>query len=985
MDENYDSDLDASFGEPDDVSCDFSDPGDGGLDSVSSWMDDAPVIEDIPSEMEGFSSETDALDTEDISAMMDDASFEDIETLETDDAPLEDIETLETDEVPLEDIETLETDEVPLEDIETLETDEAPLEDIETLETDDAPLEDIETLETDEAPLEDIETLETDEVPLEDIETLETDDAPLEDIETLETDDAPLEDIETLETDEAPLEDIETLETDDAPLEDIETLETDDASLEDVETVVSDDISGPDVLLADLTEGGALDTENADLLPGQEEFLNEIVEQEQDTQTLPEELHETSETESDLPDEAQSPQPDVPETAPVEPAFAEPIEPMADEQLPPEGLDAILENEDVVQPQNVDNGETAAVCELGGNGPNPPSNGGGGGSNPPDNGGDAFNDSRTPLERMGEYLAAHNYSRSDFGEYCQDPEWQRINNELLLEQDIPPSAETQLELYMAEHNYGSMDYPQYSQDPEWQRLHAAYLENPDMPIAVTPYDARIDAAETAQLPSTPEQEYADVLAPEEMPEVEEPLDPQDVMSGFYSQGNNEFGFTGTCGPTSIASGANRVLGEMRFTENDVLTEAIQSGLCDIVPGSPADSGGTSTGEFVQLYERINDLSGDRLNIETFDYDQVLSMEEVAQRLDAGSTVHVAVDADTLWGESTAGMMGTPDISKATDHWITVTDAVRDEHGAVTGFRVIDSGGGVDYVDAATYQTMCYGSDHLHLDDPTCVVVSRKDLMTPAPKPGADISNEVHTDATDVLPDTGVPPDLTAETDVPPQVAAEMAELQAHSPIFEGLRAERVVPETQALARMSDSERAVYYRAMEVEPEITRDVVAIGTANGGETVGLDARVKLPESLEAKLHSVDDPVDIDRVSDILRYTHVFSPEQLADGTNASLSAYEQQGYTIRTVKNTWEDPNLPYKGINVRMLSPDGQPIEVQFHTQESFALKSGEMHDLYKQYGKLPKDSMEAIELQNRMFALSRSLQMPARISEVRKS
>ena len=128
-----------------------------------------------------------------------------------------------------------------------------------------------------------------------------------------------------------------------------------------------------------------------------------------------------------------------------------------------------------------------------------------------------------------------------------------------------------------------------------------------------------------------------------------------------------------------------------------------------------------------------------------------------------------------------------------------------------------------------------------------------------------------------------------------------------------------------------------------------------------------------------------MDIDRVSDILRYTHVFSPEQLADGTNASLSAYEQQGYTIRAVKNTWTDPNLPYKGINVRMLSPDGQPLEVQFHTQESFALKSGEMHDLYKQYGKLPKDSVEAIELQNRMFALSRSLQMPARISEVRKS
>ena len=166
MDENYDSDLDTSFDEPDDVSCDFSDSGDGGLDSVSAWMDDAPVIEDIPSETDDLSAETDALETEDISAMMDDA----------------------------------------------------------------------------------------------------------------------------------PLEDIETLETDDAPLENIETLETDDAPLEDIETVVSDDTSGPDVLLADLTEGGALDTEDADLLPGQEEFLNEIVEQEQDTQTLPEELHETPET-----------------------------------------------------------------------------------------------------------------------------------------------------------------------------------------------------------------------------------------------------------------------------------------------------------------------------------------------------------------------------------------------------------------------------------------------------------------------------------------------------------------------------------------------------------------------------------------------------------------------------------------------------------------------------------------------------------------
>ena len=60
---------------------------------------------------------------------------------------------------------------------------------------------------------------------------------------------------------------------------------------------------------------------------------------------------------------------------------------------------------------------------------------------------------------------------------------------------------------------------------------------------------------------------------------------------------------------------------------------------------------------------MNELNGGGLDIQRYEFDDVLSMEEVAQRLDEGSVVNVAVDADTLWGQSAASLMGTPAIEK----------------------------------------------------------------------------------------------------------------------------------------------------------------------------------------------------------------------------------------------------------------------------------------------------------------------------------
>jgi len=394
---------------------------------------------------------------------------------------------------------------------------------------------------------------------------------------------------------------------------------------------------------------------------------------------------------------------------------------------------------------------------------------------------------------MGEYLSEHNYGQQDYAEYSQDPEWQRLNNDLLVELGQEPidypaqetvnetpdygpgPAQTAMGEYLSEHNYGQQDYAEYSQDPEWQRLNNDLLvELGQEPID---YPAQETAAEVPEaeriletVPAAEENLEEIPAAPEveaEVQEAKEPLDPvvaQEIPkdpdeiteeitkptervydefeemirvddddfyeSGtFYTQGINEYGYTGTCGETSMASTMNRVLGTNEYTENKVLDVAVQEGLCDT--GSFEDSGGTTTDQFMDLYEKMNETCGGQLEVERHDFENVLSMEEVAQRLEEGCTINVAVDADTLWNQRDP--MGSPfPETKATDHWITVTDVHRDENGAIEGFDIIDSGGGESYVDADKYEAMCYGTDSLELTDPTCIVVSRKDGDIPQP-------------------------------------------------------------------------------------------------------------------------------------------------------------------------------------------------------------------------------------------------------------
>lgn len=265
--------------------------------------------------------------------------------------------------------------------------------------------------------------------------------------------------------------------------------------------------------------------------------------------------------------------------------------------------------------------------------------------------------------------------------------------------------------YMNSHNYGLEDYEIYSQDPEWQAL------NRDLQIA---NGSEIQDALEGVVDQPPERVYDDFeqSVMENNPEFYE-------TGSFYSQGVNSRGFEGTCGPTSQANAINKLLDTNELTENKVLDIAVENNLCNL-EGPAVNCGGTTTEQFMELYNKVNEQIGDKINTELYEYGNALDANQVADRLDAGDVVNVAVDSRTLWGQphGLADLLGVRR-EVISDHWITVTGVNRSDSGSIQGFDIIDSGGGESYVSLDRYNDMCFGTGSRIVKDPTCIVVSKK--------------------------------------------------------------------------------------------------------------------------------------------------------------------------------------------------------------------------------------------------------------------
>lgn len=192
----------------------------------------------------------------------------------------------------------------------------------------------------------------------------------------------------------------------------------------------------------------------------------------------------------------------------------------------------------------------------------------------------------------------------------------------------------------------------------------------------------------------------------------------------YHQGQNDLGALGTCGPTSIANSLNRVTGSTEYTENKVLHNAMDNNLCR-KSDNPYSCGGTTTRDVVNIIDNVKNPD-DHIHTEIYEYDKALSVDDLANRLDdPGTVAMVGVDSATLWDQrgdvACSGLFQHTDAPS--DHWITVDSPIRDEAGNLTGFNIIDSGGGVSEVSREKFEAMYMGDAGHTVSDPTAILIS----------------------------------------------------------------------------------------------------------------------------------------------------------------------------------------------------------------------------------------------------------------------
>jgi hypothetical protein len=155
---------------------------------------------------------------------------------------------------------------------------------------------------------------------------------------------------------------------------------------------------------------------------------------------------------------------------------------------------------------------------------------------------------------------------------------------------------------------------------------------------------------------------------------------------------------------------------------------------------------------------------------------------------------------------------------------------------------------------------------------------------------------------------------------------------------------------------------------------------MGAKYGLKLEGLKFRLKSQESLTRKIAAEaqikgKDPAAIAReISDANRYTMIAEPSGYRAAAQSVIEDLRSKGYEAQ-VKNYWQEGSN-YKGVNVALVDHEGNKIELQFHTPESFALKENENHPLYEEYRQLTAGTPRAVELNNQMVANSARLETP---------
>ena len=78
-------------------------------------------------------------------------------------------------------------------------------------------------------------------------------------------------------------------------------------------------------------------------------------------------------------------------------------------------------------------------------------------------------------------------------------------------------------------------------------------------------------------------------------------------------------------------------------------------------------------------------------------------------------------------------------------------------------------------------------------------------------------------------------------------------------------------------------------------------------------------------------------------VVRYTNLVDADKFVDDYEKITKELENKGYKVKRIKNTFNDENFSYKGLNTVVESPTGYKFELQYHTPESLEIN----HKLYE--------------------------------------
>lgn len=159
-------------------------------------------------------------------------------------------------------------------------------------------------------------------------------------------------------------------------------------------------------------------------------------------------------------------------------------------------------------------------------------------------------------------------------------------------------------------------------------------------------------------------------------------------------------------------------------------------------------------------------------------------------------------------------------------------------------------------------------------------------------------------------------------------------------------------------QVSELAKDLLNKAKSNEPAITQFLKSIATDNNAKLAGLENKFKTLKSLTRKLmDSVEtrENQSLERqskkIDDSLRYTIILQPDEYKTGYQSILSLIEGKEFRIQNIWNAWgmerTTDDTGYRGINVTIISSQNQKFELQFHTEESFRLKT-ETHNFYEE-------------------------------------